>query len=157
MNETEIDRLALAGNALRPDWPTASLRTFLSKNFAARAYRDVALVLANVCTIEPRTDTPQLMLQPSVWGVTTVVGNRSEADRHPATVPFNELCHICSRERRHCEALDNGHDYKARSPYVRESVYAAGARKAREALVAQVAPLPPTTDNAKEATHGQLG
>lgn len=143
MNEQEIDRLALAGNALRPDWQTSSLRTFLGKHFGSRAYRDVALVLVNACTIEPATQTPQLMLQPSLWGITAITGNRSDADRHPSSVPVADLCHICSRERRHCDALDNGHDYKARLPHVRESVNTAGARKVREALAAA---LPPTEE-----------
>ena len=45
MNETELARLAAMGNALRPDWPAQSLKTFLHA-FAVNAYRDVAVALA---------------------------------------------------------------------------------------------------------------
>jgi hypothetical protein len=65
MNETEIQRLAHAGNALRPDWPVQSLRTWLERH-SHRAYHDVARALAWVAT-DPLTRTPRRMDEPGPW------------------------------------------------------------------------------------------
>lgn len=54
------------GNALRADWPARSLLSFLTKNFGARAYGDVAVALAWVCT-RTKTDTPRLLLEAGPW------------------------------------------------------------------------------------------
>lgn len=99
MNDQELDRLAAAGNALRPDWPVASLRTFLARHFGTRAYRDVALVLANVATVDPPTDTPRLMLEAWPW---QVVATSPAPDRHPSSTPVAELCHDHGVARGRC-------------------------------------------------------
>ena len=59
MDINEINRLAAAGSAMRPDWPAKSLATFLGKNLADRAYGDVAVALAWICT-RTKTNTPTL-------------------------------------------------------------------------------------------------
>lgn len=66
METTELQRLASMGNALRPEWPARSLHTFLANHFAARAYGDVAVALAWVCT-RTKTETPRLILEAGPW------------------------------------------------------------------------------------------
>lgn len=66
MEEIEINRLAGAMNQLRPEWPVASLRTFLRTHFAERAFRDMALAAAYVAADE-RTKTPELLRQTGPW------------------------------------------------------------------------------------------
>jgi hypothetical protein len=65
---SEIDRIAAAMNALRPDWRVTSLITFLTKNHATRAYRDLAIAACAVAA-DPRTTTPQLLNQHGPWWV----------------------------------------------------------------------------------------
>jgi hypothetical protein len=43
MNEAQISRLAHALNELRPDWPIASLTTWIRNHLATRAFRDAAV------------------------------------------------------------------------------------------------------------------
>lgn len=118
MDDQQIARLAAVGNALRPDWPVASLRTFLAKHFTARAYRDVALVLANVATVDPPTDTPQLMLKDWPWQIVATVSRASEAERHPSAVALSDLCAHCGRSETYCRAAvradDDNHVYATR-------------------------------------------
>lgn len=66
MDLTEITRLAAAVNALRPDWPHASLVTFISRDLSHRAYRDVAVVLSWVAC-DPATQTPRRVLEQGPW------------------------------------------------------------------------------------------
>lgn len=146
MTPVEAERLAYAINALRPDWPRTSLQTlFASAKLATRTLHDAAIAMAWIAT-DRTTQTPGRVLENGPWwGATMRVA--SEAERHPALVQLSDLCHICGREKRHCDALDNGHDWAPRLPHVRETINAAGARKAREALAAA---LPPTTDTSTE-------
>lgn len=71
MDANEIARLAGMGQALRPDWPQRSLRTFIETNLGARAYADVAVALAWVAT-RTTTETPRLLLEPGPWWRATV-------------------------------------------------------------------------------------
>ncbi len=58
MNENETDRIAAMGNALRPDWPVASLRALLRRpTLANKTRRDMAVALAWVAC-ESETKTP---------------------------------------------------------------------------------------------------
>lgn len=67
MMKTEAERLAAAVNAMRPDWPVASVMTFLSKpEISRRPYRDVAVALAWVAT-DPLTQTPARLLEAGPW------------------------------------------------------------------------------------------
>ena len=66
IDQTQAHRLAAAVNALRPDWPAASLSTFIRKNLAERAYRDAAVALAWVAT-DPETQTPARVLENGPW------------------------------------------------------------------------------------------
>lgn len=64
----EVDRIAAAMNAHRPDWPVRSLVTFLSRHHAARPYRDLAIAAVAVAT-DPRTTTPNLLNEHGGWWV----------------------------------------------------------------------------------------
>lgn len=64
----EIDRIAAAMNAVRPDWRTSSLVTFLTKHHAGRAYRDLAIAAVAVAT-DPKTTTPNLLNEHGGWWV----------------------------------------------------------------------------------------
>ena len=45
MNQVEAHRLASAINQIRPDWPLASLSTWIRKHLTEKAYRDAAVAL----------------------------------------------------------------------------------------------------------------
>ncbi len=66
MDKTERQRIAASINALRPDWPIASLETFLDVNLSMRAYRDVAVALTFVAC-DPSTRTPKRVLEQGPW------------------------------------------------------------------------------------------
>lgn len=62
----EIQRIAAAMNALRPDWKPSSLVTFLTRHHSARAYRDLAIAGTAVAT-DTKTKTPQLLNEHGPW------------------------------------------------------------------------------------------
>lgn len=64
--DLELDRVAAAVNALRPDWPVASLRTYLRSRHASRAYADLAAALVAVA-VDPASTTPARVEQPGPW------------------------------------------------------------------------------------------
>lgn len=70
---TEIQRLAAAMHQLRPAWRVDSLVTFLTKHHADRAFNDLA-VAAVVVTLDPKTQTPQLLNQHGPWWSAAYVG-----------------------------------------------------------------------------------
>ncbi|KRC37503.1 hypothetical protein [Oerskovia sp. Root22] len=80
LTRTEVERLAAAANALRPDWPLRSLCTFLERDHAHRAYRDVAVALAWVAT-DPKTQTPKRMNELGPWWQ-AVAGTESVGGRY---------------------------------------------------------------------------
>ena len=57
MTDDDIARLAAAGHALRPDWPLASLRTFLAKRYAHEPVHRLAVALV-LCALDPASQTP---------------------------------------------------------------------------------------------------
>ena len=64
--QNEIDRLAAAIHALRPDWPAHSLRTWLMGHCTATTYRDAAVMLTWVAC-DPSSKTPARMLERGPW------------------------------------------------------------------------------------------
>jgi len=66
IDRTEIERLANAAHALRPDWPVKSLCTWLARDHAHRAYRDVAVALSWIAT-DPQSQTPKRMNELGPW------------------------------------------------------------------------------------------
>lgn len=92
MNEHEIDRLASAFHVLRPDWPHASLRTFIAKHLANRPRRDVAVALAWIAC-ESNTATPARVLEAGPWWRAAGV----EGNLPPRPPKPSECCHACGR------------------------------------------------------------
>jgi len=90
MDINEINRLAAMASSLRPDWPAKSLRTFLERNMSNRAYGDVAVALAWVCT-RTRTDTPRLLLEAGAWWKATA----TETGGSPRPPKREEACETC--------------------------------------------------------------
>lgn len=67
--DNETQRLAMAVNAIRPEWPVRSLVTLLTKH-AARPYRDLAVALAWIAT-DARTKTPARLAEAGPWWTAT--------------------------------------------------------------------------------------
>lgn len=119
LNRTEVERLAAMAHELRPDWPIASLCTFLNRDHAHRAYRDVAVALVWVAT-DPKTLTPARMNELGPWwqalasaaGVTSIdtVPGRTEArcDEHPwARATPCPACAAEAKQAPHVDAPDD--------------------------------------------------
>ena len=66
LNRTEVERLAAAANALRPDWPINSLCTLIDRDHRMRPYRDVAIALAHIAT-DPATRNPARLAEHGPW------------------------------------------------------------------------------------------
>lgn len=66
MNQIEAHRLAAAINQLRPEWPLASLASFIAKNLATRPYRDAAIALTWIAC-DPETVNPGRVLENGPW------------------------------------------------------------------------------------------
>ena len=119
MNEHEIDRLASAFHVLRPDWPHASLRTFLAKNLANRPRRDVAVALAWIAC-ESNTATPARVLEAGPWWRAAAVDGSGPVSQSGKTVGREadprEVCGICDMWRADCEQRQatSGHRFVAR-------------------------------------------
>lgn len=84
---TELERVAAAMHALRPDWRLDSLATFLAKHHAHRPYRDLAVAAATVAT-DPRTRTPQLLNEAGPWWSASQVA--FDGAQQPTAVPRPE-------------------------------------------------------------------
>ncbi len=140
MMKTEAERLAAATNQLRPDWPVASVMTFLGKpELSRRAYRDVAVALAWVAT-DPLTQTPARLLEAGPWwratqtqGETFTAASMRCTD-HP-TEPAGR-CQPCER------AASEGVDHAALAAVARKTLtlakadYQAAVRKRRDEYAA---------------------
>jgi hypothetical protein len=66
LTDADLDRLAAAGPALRPDWDGADVRAHLAARHAHRQLVDVAVALA-VVAVDPDTRTPQRLDTPGPW------------------------------------------------------------------------------------------
>ncbi|HUX70456.1 MAG TPA: hypothetical protein VMV41_08100 [Cellulomonadaceae bacterium] len=96
LTRTEIERLAAAGNQLRPDWPVRSLVTLIHTNLANRAYRDVAVALAWIAT-DPNTATPGRLLELGPWWTASRIAGTTGPDSVPR--PTDPRCPIHEWER----------------------------------------------------------
>ena len=67
--DNEVQRLAMAANAIRPEWPVRSLVTLLTKH-GTRPYRDLAVALAWIAT-DARTKTPARLAEAGPWWTAT--------------------------------------------------------------------------------------
>jgi hypothetical protein len=97
MTPHEADRLAAAANALRPDWPTPSIRSYLLASHAHRGYRDTAAALAYIAT-DPDTRTPKRLEQDGPWWRVGVEQPQQPRRRDPAeaAAPFDRAAHACA-------------------------------------------------------------
>lgn len=64
--KNEIDRLAAAIHALRPDWPQRSVLTYIARQQAARPYVDLAIALTAVA-VDPTSKTPKRVEEAGPW------------------------------------------------------------------------------------------
>jgi len=120
MNEHEIDRIASAFHVLRPDWPHASLRTFITKNLADRPRRDVCVALAWVAC-ETNTTSPARVLTAGPWWRAVAVEGDVTTTHTGRTVGRGEnphkVCGICDMWQDDCERRSDtsGHEFVPRS------------------------------------------
>lgn len=86
MTPIELHRLAGAVSCLRPDWPPASVQTFIAKHFTHRPLRDIAVALAYVAA-DPDSSTPARVLEAGPWwqaaATTDVPTTRNDCPTHP--------------------------------------------------------------------------
>lgn len=107
MNEHDIERIAAAVNVLRPDWPTQSLRTFISNNLADRPRRDVMVAFAWI-SCEPNTSKPARILAAGPWWkAATVEGGHQVEAFDPVAV-----CGTCGEIERRCRAAASINDHE---------------------------------------------
>jgi hypothetical protein len=92
----QIQKLAGATNALRPDWPVKSLVTYLEKNHAARAYKDLALALAWLATDE-ETQNPARLAESGPWWTATR-GSTLRGTPRVGPEPGEERCGYAGHE-----------------------------------------------------------
>lgn len=76
---TDIQRIAAAMSALRPDWNPRSLATYLETKHAHRASRDLAIAAVIVAT-DPVTRTPKLLEQHGPWWTAAHLASGQTAD-----------------------------------------------------------------------------
>lgn len=113
MNDVDVQRLATATNALRPDWPTRSIATFLTRNLAGRPLHDAARIIVWIAT-EPgqtpgtyRNDTPRLATEDGPWTAALIA--RATDEPTPTPVGWCTLhrcedstarpCQMCRQDR----------------------------------------------------------
>lgn len=101
LSQVEAHRLAAAINQLRPDWPLASLSTWIRKHLGERAYRDAAVALTWVAT-DPTTTTPARVLEAGPWWKAAVADNGTlsaithRCPEHPAEKAWS--CRECEEQ-----------------------------------------------------------
>ncbi len=66
MNTTDIERLALAIHALRPDWAASSLRSFITNQLGDRPTYDATIALT-VVALDSDSRTPARVLEQGPW------------------------------------------------------------------------------------------
>lgn len=122
MNDHEIQRIAAAMHAARPDWPATSVATLIRKHLADRPRRDVFVALAWIAS-EPATSTPARVLEAGPWwkaaaaDVTFTTGHQHVAKVYGTTDGDpREVCAECSLHRNECarRAATNGHAFRSR-------------------------------------------
>lgn len=104
MNQADIQRLAAAINALRPDWPTKSLVTFLAKHLSDRATLDTTVAMAWIAA-DPKTETPARVLASGPWWQATRPAGAPTGEQ-PAAKDDTNRCKVCGHTRA-------GHDHLA--------------------------------------------
>jgi len=137
IDDHDIERLAAALNQLRPDWPTTSLRTFIAKNLATRAKRDVAVALTWVAC-EPNTASPARVLENGPWWKAAGVTGELTA-RHPTP---STACRTCGGNTNTCHARGCDNPNTRPLPRDPDHTYTEAATAARNLLHAHERPTP---------------
>lgn len=131
MNDHEIQRIAAAMHAARPDWPALSVATLIRKKLADRPRRDVFVALAWVAS-ETNSATPARVLESGPWwraaaaDVTTTSAHHHVAKVYGTTDGDpREICAECALHRADCErrAATNGHAFRSRLDAARPHVH----------------------------------
>src|SRR3954453_17983574 len=103
LSPTAVERIAQAIHALRPQWPIASLETFLNDpRLANRPTRDVAIALTWIA-VDPDTRTPARVHEDGPWWRAATV-DETPPYRTPGvqcTIPPGQLepCRHCTAAR----------------------------------------------------------
>lgn len=104
LSAIEVDRIAAMANALRPDWPVASLRTLITTKLSHRTRRDLAVALAWVAC-DSATEKPGRVLEAGPWWLgfgseARVARNPKAGEECPKHVgQFAHACGPCVSER----------------------------------------------------------
>jgi hypothetical protein len=92
LTPTAVERIAQAIHALRPQWPIASLETFLrDPKLANRPTRDVAIALTWIA-VDPDTRTPARVHEDGPWWRAAVV-DEAQTYRNPETSRSHSPAH----------------------------------------------------------------
>ena len=91
----QIQRIAGAMHAIRPDWRASSLATFLAKHHADRAYQDL-LIAGIVVALDTKTRTPELLNRHGRWW--TAAQAVFAADATPTVGPGRTRCTVYGHE-----------------------------------------------------------
>lgn len=104
LTRNEIERLALAIHGLRPDWPTASLFTFITKR-DTRPLLDLTIELAWVAQL-PDTKSPARIDEDGPWknAVRSGPANTTTMLEH---IDWSTACHECNQPRDNHRAPDH--------------------------------------------------
>lgn len=112
---TQIERIATAVNALRPEWPVRSLVTYLARSHADRPFADLAIAAVAVA-VDERSVTPARVGEHGPWWVAAYTASKAATPtvgpgcepRCPKDGHEHELarnCRCCASERLAGEAL----------------------------------------------------
>lgn len=108
MNDHEIERIAAAMHELRPDWPTASLRTLITKQLSHKPRRDVCVALAWVACESASATPARVLNEHGPWWRAAAIDESGPAK----TYDRNATCATCGQAKDRCRQLWEGdHEY----------------------------------------------
>lgn len=144
----EIDRIAHAINALRPDWPVASLRTLIERPDLRNKSRCSVVVALAWVAADSASASPGRVIEAGPWWRAAAVEDKHDAGRfpprrdqscpqHPGEWP--ETCRCCASET----LADTGDDPRPpRPPAVPDVSARIAALKATARAASLTAPDP---------------
>jgi hypothetical protein len=139
-SKSELERLAAAAHAMRPEWPARSVLTYLERDHATKAYRDLAVALAHVAA-DPTTVTPKRLSEPGPWWrLTTDTTEDHRAARCPEPGHTSYLADNCGACRSEQLALDD------RQSTTQDALTRQGVPRDRVRAILQAATTPTTPD-----------
>ena len=150
MNPTEIDRLADGFHRIRPDWPTAQIKTLLKgAGLIDRPRRDVLVALAWVAA-ESGTSSPYRVLESGPWWRAAGVDGQTTSNRdNPGA---GERCSVCSLSASRCRQLwSHDHVFVPAAATRSWKSDPDRAKTVTDALRAEVQPLRETAEHTEPA------